>query len=112
MILALTIAILIGGAVYLAFLLGGGSVALSLFLIALVSAIAYIVTSMIVTPVRRAAAAAERRADGRLALSYAPERVPAEQIVDALRAGGVPMADLSTEQPDLQDVFLSLTGGR
>ncbi|KGJ21844.1 ABC transporter ATP-binding protein [Paracoccus sanguinis] len=56
--------------------------------------------------------AAERRADGRLALSYAPERVPAERIVDALRAGGVPMADLSTEQPDLQDVFLSLTGGR
>ncbi|WP_082567107.1 MtrAB system histidine kinase MtrB [Janibacter sp. Soil728] len=38
----------------------------ALFLIALVSAIAYIVTSMIVTPVRRAAAAAERLSSGHL----------------------------------------------
>lgn len=38
----------------------------SLFLIALVSAIAYVVTSMIVTPVRRAAAAAERLSSGHL----------------------------------------------
>ncbi|WKV15761.1 MtrAB system histidine kinase MtrB [Janibacter limosus] len=38
----------------------------ALFLIALVSAIAYIVTSMIVTPVRRAAAAAERLSAGHL----------------------------------------------
>lgn len=38
----------------------------ALFLIVLVSAIAYIVTSMIVTPVRRAAAAAERLSSGHL----------------------------------------------
>ena len=38
----------------------------SLFLIGLVSAIAFIVTSMVVTPVRRAAAAAERLSSGHL----------------------------------------------
>ena len=55
--------------------------------------------------------AAERRADGRIALSYAPARVQADRIVDALRAAGVPMRDVASEQPDLQDVFLSLTRG-
>ena len=54
---------------------------------------------------------AERRADGRLALTYAPVRVQADRIIDALRQGGVPMADVSSEQPDLQDVFLSMTRG-
>ena len=54
---------------------------------------------------------AERRADGRLALTYAPGRVQADRIIDALRQGGVPMADVSSEQPDLQDVFLSMTRG-
>lgn len=55
--------------------------------------------------------AAERRADGRLALSYAPASVPAHRIIDALRAAGMPMLDVASEQPDLQDVFLSLTRG-
>ena len=54
---------------------------------------------------------AERRPDGRLALTYAPGRVQADRIIDALRQGGVPMADVSSEQPDLQDVFLSMTRG-
>ena len=52
----------------------------------------------------------ERRPDGTLALSYAPGRMQADQIVDRLRAAGVPMLDLQTEQPDLEDVFLQLTG--
>lgn len=54
---------------------------------------------------------AERRAGGQLALSWNTSRTQAEQIVDALRGAGVPMADISTEQPDLQDVFLALTRG-
>ncbi|ARJ68481.1 ABC transporter ATP-binding protein [Paracoccus contaminans] len=55
--------------------------------------------------------AAERRPEGRLAFSYAPARVTADRIIDSLRAGGVPMLDIASEQPDLQDVFLSLTRG-
>lgn len=55
--------------------------------------------------------AGERRADGRLAFSYAPARVTADRIIDSLRSGGVPMLDIASEQPDLQDVFLSLTRG-
>ena len=52
----------------------------------------------------------ERRPDGTLALSYAPGPLQADQIVDRLRAAGVPMLDLQTEQPDLEDVFRQLTG--
>ena len=54
----------------------------------------------------------ERRADGRLALAYAPGRVQADQIIDILRGAGVPIVDVGIEQPDLQEVFLSLTGAR
>ncbi|WP_246026666.1 ABC transporter ATP-binding protein [Paracoccus luteus] len=54
----------------------------------------------------------ERRADGRLALSYAPVRVQADRVIDSLRGAGVPIVDVVIEQPDLQDVFLSLTGSR
>ena|ERR1711978_708309 len=53
---------------------------------------------------------AQRRPDRMLALSYAPTRMQADQIVDRLRAAGVPMLDLQTEQPDLEDVFRQLTG--
>ena len=53
--------------------------------------------------------AAERRADGRIALTYAPARMQADRIIDALRAASIPMLDVASEQPDLQDVFLSLT---
>ena len=51
----------------------------------------------------------DRRADGRLALSYVPGRLQADRIIDALRGGGVPMVDVASEQADLEDVFLSLT---
>ena len=54
---------------------------------------------------------ASRREDGRLALTYSPGRTQADRIIDALRGGGVPMIDVSSEQPDLHDVFLSLTRG-
>lgn len=52
----------------------------------------------------------EHRADGRLALDYAPSRLRADAVLDALRQAGVPILDVATEEADLEDVFLSLTG--
>ncbi|WGR63021.1 ABC transporter ATP-binding protein (plasmid) [Paracoccus ferrooxidans] len=52
---------------------------------------------------------AERRGDGRLALSYAPSRIPTDGLIDALRAAGLPIRDLAVEAPDLEDVFVQLT---
>lgn len=54
---------------------------------------------------------AERRPDGRLAFSYAPGRMRADRVIDALRGAGLPMRDVASEQPDLEDVFRQLTGG-
>jgi len=42
-----------------------------------------------------------------------PNPVPiVTEVVNILTAGGVPFSDLRTEQPDLEDVFLSFTGKR
>jgi len=38
--------------------------------------------------------------------------VSAERVLDALRTAGVRIRDISTQEPDLQDVFLELTGSR
>ena len=51
----------------------------------------------------------EWREDGRLAISYPPSRIRADQLIDALRGAGVPIADVATEAPDLEDVFVELT---
>lgn len=51
-----------------------------------------------------------RRDGGRLALSYRRGRLPAGQILAALTAAGLTIADIATEEPDLEDVFLALTG--
>ena len=51
----------------------------------------------------------ERRADGRLALSYQPSRIQPDAIIDALRGGSVPIRDIAIEQPRLEDVFVELT---
>jgi ABC-2 type transport system ATP-binding protein len=34
-----------------------------------------------------------------------------EQVINAVRAAGVTIADITTEDPDLEDVFLALTYG-
>ena len=60
-------------------------------------------------PARPEGVRAERRDDGRLALSYAPSRLPADRLIDALRAEGLPIRDLAVEAPDLEDVFVRLT---
>ena len=51
----------------------------------------------------------EWRSDGRLAISYPPSRVRADQLLDALRGAGVPIIDVASEQPDLEDVFVEMT---
>ena len=51
---------------------------------------------------------AERR-EGRIALTWPMGGIEAHQVIDALRQGGVPMIDVATEEPDLEDVFLTLT---
>lgn len=50
-----------------------------------------------------------RRPDGRLAVSYNPTTQSAGAILNALDAAGVVIGDIATEEPDLEDVFLSLT---
>ena len=49
-------------------------------------------------------------ADGnRLVFRYAPSRVRISEILDALSAAKLGIADLTTEEADLEDIFLSLT---
>lgn len=49
------------------------------------------------------------RADGAIALSYAARQVRAEAALDFLREAGVHIADIRSEEADLEDVFLALT---
>ncbi|MEE4119575.1 MAG: ABC transporter ATP-binding protein [Paracoccaceae bacterium] len=53
----------------------------------------------------------ERRAGGALAFGYRRGQTGPEDVLDAVRAAGVRIADVATEEPDLQDVFLALTSG-
>ncbi|MBB1490048.1 ABC transporter ATP-binding protein [Paracoccus sp. MC1854] len=50
-----------------------------------------------------------QRRDGRITLTWPMGGIEAHQVIDALRQGGVPMIDVATEQPDLEEVFLTLT---
>lgn len=54
----------------------------------------------------------EIRPDGRLALRYAPSAVPAGKILEAIRESGLSVRDLSTEETDLEDIFLRLTSSQ
>ncbi len=54
---------------------------------------------------------AKVRADGRLAVSYHTGETSVEAVLAAIRQAGVGIKDLSTEDPDLEDVFLALTYG-
>lgn len=50
-----------------------------------------------------------RRGDGRIALTYKARETSAEDVLGAVRAAGIAIADVKTEQADLEDVFLQLT---
>jgi len=52
---------------------------------------------------------AQRRADGAIVLSYRRSETSAEQVLQAVRDAGIAIDDVKTEEPDLEDVFLSLT---
>ena len=49
---------------------------------------------------------------GRLAVIYRPSRTAVEAILAAVRAAGLEILDLSTEEAALEDIFLDLTGRR
>ena len=53
-----------------------------------------------------------RRSGDALAFTYRTGLTRAEAILDALREAGVVIRDVSTEEPDLEDVFLEITGSR
>ncbi|HEY5410929.1 MAG TPA: ABC transporter ATP-binding protein [Caulobacteraceae bacterium] len=52
---------------------------------------------------------AKIRADGSLAVAFKTTESGVEAVLAAVRAAGVHIKDLSTENPDLEDVFMSLT---
>ncbi|MEM7613704.1 MAG: ABC transporter ATP-binding protein [Pseudomonadota bacterium] len=49
------------------------------------------------------------RPDGRLALTYGRAQIGAEDLLAALRQADIRIEDITTEEADLEDVFLSLT---
>ncbi|MCC1491003.1 ABC transporter ATP-binding protein [Cognatishimia sp. F0-27] len=54
----------------------------------------------------------ERRPDGTIAFNYRARETSAEAVLEHVRASGLRIHDVRTEQADLQDVFLSLTRSR
>jgi ABC-2 type transport system ATP-binding protein len=52
------------------------------------------------------------RPDGRLAITFHKADTGVEGVLAAVRAAGIGITDLATEDPDLEDVFMSLTYGR
>ena len=51
------------------------------------------------------------RANGAFAVTYRKGKSSVEQVINAVRAAGVTIGDITTEDPDLEDVFLALTYG-
>ncbi|WP_296639714.1 ABC transporter ATP-binding protein [Roseinatronobacter sp.] len=51
----------------------------------------------------------DRKPDGRLSLTYRRSQISAGQILAAVAEAGGVVVDVTSEEPDLQDVFLSLT---
>ena len=52
------------------------------------------------------------RKDGSLAFTYKPRETSAEAVLAAVHAAGIRIADVKTEEADLEDVFLALTSNR
>ena len=53
-----------------------------------------------------------RRENGTLAFTYQSSKTPAGEILQAISDAGITIRDVTSEQADLEDVFLSLTSGR
>lgn len=54
----------------------------------------------------------EDRRDGSLALSYRTGKTSANDVLDAVRAAGIIIADVASVEPDLEDVFVALTSSK
>ena len=51
------------------------------------------------------------RANGAFSVTYRSGQSSVEQVLAAVRAAGVTIRDITTEDPDLEDVFLAMTYG-
>ena len=74
---------------------------------------------LLITPYEPMAAApaldgfdTDLRDDGRLSISYAPSQTKVGEVLAQLNACGVSVRDISTDEADLEDVFLQLTYDR
>jgi ABC-2 type transport system ATP-binding protein len=74
--------------------------------------------SVVVTPETPLATApdlapfeARLRSGGDLEVTFKTQEAGVEQVLGAVRAAGVQIKDLRTEEPDLEDVFVALTSG-
>ena len=74
--------------------------------------------TLVIVPERPAGAIAlpegvemETRGDGAIALRYRRGQVSAERLLAAVHDAGVSIRDVRTEEPNLEDVFVSLTHG-
>ncbi len=54
---------------------------------------------------------AELAAPNAITVHYPPSRMHIGEILDAVRNAGLDIVDLSTEETDLEDIFLQLTRG-
>lgn len=63
-------------------------------------------------PAALAALAPEIRPDGRMVIRYQPSVLPMGKILDLVREAGLVIQDLSTEEADLEDIFLQLTSSK
>ncbi len=53
--------------------------------------------------------AGQKRHDGRLAFTYQSGQTSADAVLDLIRNAKIQISDITTEQSDLEDVFLALT---
>ena len=49
------------------------------------------------------------REDGSLAITYRASETGIGRLLEKVREAGIGIADLATEEPDLEDVFVALT---
>ncbi|WP_417248428.1 ABC transporter ATP-binding protein [Celeribacter sp.] len=54
----------------------------------------------------------ERRPHGALAFSYSRAKAGANDVLDAVKASGIIIGDVRSEEADLEDVFVELTSGK
>jgi ABC-2 type transport system ATP-binding protein len=66
---------------------------------------------LIEPPAALAAFDCQLRPPRRLSIRYRPSQTGIEEILAAVRQAGLIIADLTTEEGDLEDIFLSLTSG-